>query len=277
MFASLGTDEILRGMGNSFEGLNVCDDCLGTEEILRRMVNSFKGFLSIDCGATIAYDDPDAKLYWETNAKYISTGVSGQVPVSVNSTWENYEALQTFRYFPHLRSKHCYELPTTGNTSYFDRAMFVHGTASELTLPISFNAAVNGTELFSVNYNADSTTEQLTTPLDWEGILFSPGTLTHFCLVSQTGVPFISSLEIREFDSTGIMYSFQGSTARDGAPKAMAPKLVPLLYPDDRFYRLWKTPGEWASALGGVSGSVERLEFSHEQRAPESDARRLAE
>jgi hypothetical protein len=219
-------------------------------------VQSIPGFVSIDCGGS-SYSDTVTSFSWEGDGNYILTGKSGTVPITVNSTLDNYRALTTFRYFPEGRSKYCYDLPTASNVSFLLRAMFLQGNAVELTLPISFNVAINGTTWFSVNYNIGDSSDTLGSPIIQEGIFFSPGNLTHFCLVTGTGVPFISSLELRQLDPDGLMYSFKNSTAKYlsklqrwncGAPVG-SPS---VRFPDDKFDRLWYAPD---TCSVGVVGS----------------------
>ncbi|CAM6104702.1 unnamed protein product [Calypogeia fissa] len=224
------------------------------------------GFVSIDCGATSEYSDAVTSIPWEPDSQYTNTGLSGQVPFSVGSSLDNSNALQTFRYFPDGRNKHCYELQTTrANVSFLLRAMFLHGSAPELTLPIEFDVSVNGTICYNVKYNVYDSYDILTTPVEYEGLFYSPGNLTHVCLLTKTGAPFISSLELRQLDNDGKMYSPNGTFAGEpGQYLANLQRLnfgaaigsTSIRYPDDPYDRLWRSPGSWSSTDFDAEGVV---------------------
>ncbi|CAM6107405.1 unnamed protein product [Calypogeia fissa] len=224
------------------------------------------GFVSIDCGATSAYSDAVTSIPWEPDSQYTNTGLSGEVPFSVGLSLDNSNALQTFRYFPDGRDKHCYELQTTrANVSFLLRAMFLQGSAPELTLPIEFDVSVNGTICYYVKYNVYDADDILTTPVVYEGLFYSPGSLTHVCLLTKTGAPFISSLELRQLDNDGKMYSRNGTFA--GNPGQYLTNLrrlnlgaaigsTSIRYPDDPYDRLWRSPGSWSSTDFDAEGVV---------------------
>ncbi|CAM6119664.1 unnamed protein product [Calypogeia fissa] len=185
--------------------------------------NSPSGFLTINCGGP-SFVDPVTTLTWDSDDKYTFTGINGIIPANATiiRSIDNYEALQTFRYFPHDgHSKHCYDLYTTrNNISFLLRAMFLHANSIELRLPINFDVYVNNTKWINVDYPLGDT-EVDGVKMD-EAIFFSPGTLTHFCLKPNFGSPFISSLELRELD-------------------------FPISkFPEDPYDRLWKSPGYWS-------------------------------
>lgn len=174
------------------------------------------GFVSIDCGGGPSTNSITT-ISWAGDSQYTSTGSNGNVVFPWSSSADNADALATFRYFPGNRRKYCYDLPTAGgNVSFLLRAMFLHGYATELALPIQFDVAVNGSTWFTIDYPTDSSYDTLTTAIEYEGIFYASGTVTHFCLVTRTGLPFISSLELRPLDRDGNMYSLNTTFADNG-------------------------------------------------------------
>jgi hypothetical protein len=169
-------------------------------------ISQCAGFLSIDCGSSRNYTD-DTGLEWEADyGTFVNVGKSFEMP-SQNSSVSYYDspinftqALTTFRYFDEGRSKYCYELPTSPNSSYLIRAMFYLNESSlKVTQPVSgetslFIVSVNATAWFSIAGGDDSTQEYFVIQ---EGIFYSPGSVISICLQPVIGVPFINSLELR--------------------------------------------------------------------------------
>ncbi|CAM6093638.1 unnamed protein product [Calypogeia fissa] len=215
------------------------------------------GFLSIDCGSTQTNYTDSFGLKWVTDSgKYMTTGTSFQQS-SVNWTFLNstagagMQALQSFRYFPDRRSKYCYELQTEPNSSYLIRASF-YMSEEELTkrAPFQFFTYLNGTQWFTLS----SAGIQPTNPdindlfVTQEAIFSTPGQVMYFCLQPVVGVPFISSLELRQLAPT--MYSYSGNQLQylsllfryNLGPQSTTPELV--RFPADAYDRVWQTGPE---------------------------------
>ncbi|CAM6083740.1 unnamed protein product [Calypogeia fissa] len=206
------------------------------------------GFLSIDCGSTRAQYNDSLGLEWVTdNGTYMTTGLSYEQSY-VNYTFLNSSAgagmgaLQSFRYFPDLRSKYCYELETDPNSSYLIRASF-YMNVYELNMraPFQFVAHLNGTQWFTLMSNGTEGNDLFVTQ---EAIFNSPAQVMYFCLQPVVGVPFISSLELRRLASS--MYSYSGSNLQylsllyryNMGNVSSTPQVV--RFPDDSYDRIWE-------------------------------------
>ncbi|KAL2636112.1 hypothetical protein R1flu_007591 [Riccia fluitans] len=99
------------------------------------------GFLSINCGATTNSTDPVTGIQWTTDVPYISTGINQIIDRTVTNDF-NQDQLQTLRYFPTNRSKHCYTLPATPYTTFLIRASFLHG-GFQASVDNSFSASID--------------------------------------------------------------------------------------------------------------------------------------
>ncbi|CAM6129077.1 unnamed protein product [Calypogeia fissa] len=213
------------------------------------------GFLSIDCGSTRAKYNDSLGLEWITDNG--TTGLSYEQSY-VNYTFLNssagagMQALQSFRYFPDLRSKYCYELETTPNSSYLIRASF-YMIVYELSMraPFQFVAHLNGTQWFTLISNSTQGNDLFVTQ---EAIFNSPAQVMYFCLQPVVGVPFISSLELRRLAST--MYSYSGRTLQylsllfryNMGNASSTPQVV--RFPDDSYDRIWEQV-HWQDDLCG--------------------------
>ncbi|CAM6093637.1 unnamed protein product [Calypogeia fissa] len=212
------------------------------------------GFLSIDCGSTQTNYTDSFGLKWVTDSgKYMTTGTSFQQS-SVNWTFLNstagagMQAWQSFRYFPDRRSKYCYELQTEPNSSYLVRAS-LYMSEEELTkrAPFQFFTYLNGTQWFTLSSPGTQPTNPDINDLfvTQEAIFSTPGQVMYFCLQPVVGVPFISSLELRQLAPT--MYSYSGNQLQylsllfryNLGPQSTTPELV--RFPADVYDRVWKT------------------------------------
>ncbi|CAM6096065.1 unnamed protein product [Calypogeia fissa] len=206
------------------------------------------GFLSVDCGSTRAQYNDSLGLEWVTdNRTYMTTGLSYEqsyvnYTFLISSAGAGMEALQSFRYFPDLRSKYCYELETEPNSSYLIRASF-YMNVYELSMraPFQFVAHLNGTQWFTLISNGTEGNDLFVTQ---EAIFNSPAQVMYFCLQPVVGVPFISSLELRRLAST--MYSYSGSNLQylsllyryNMGNASSTPQVV--RFPDDSYDRIWE-------------------------------------
>ncbi|CAM6126826.1 unnamed protein product [Calypogeia fissa] len=212
------------------------------------------GFLSIDCGSTQTNYTDSFGLKWVTDSgTYMTTGTSFQQS-SVNWTFLNstagagMQALQSFRYFPDRRSKYCYNLKTDSSFSYLIRASF-YMNEEELNkrAPFQFFTYLNGTQWFTLTSSGTQQTNPGINDLfvTQEAIFSTPGQVMYFCLQPVVGVPFISSLELRQL--APIMYSYSGNQLQylsllfryNLGPQSTTPEVV--RFPADAYDRVWKT------------------------------------
>lgn len=153
--------------------------------------NFFAGFLSIDCGVTAAYTDPNISISWVPDSPYITTGLNSANATSTIYTFERYK---TVRYFPEPRSKHCYVLPATVNGTYLLRTTFLYGNYDGGAASHNFHLAVDTYDVGEV-LGTDTSARVI-----YEITLVASAANIYVCLVPDVvgfDVPFISSLELR--------------------------------------------------------------------------------
>ncbi|CAM6093586.1 unnamed protein product [Calypogeia fissa] len=207
-----------------------------------------KGFLSIDCGSNRTTYKDNLGLTWITdNGTYMKTGISVEQPY-VNFTLLNSsagagnQAFHSYRYFPERLNKYCYELETVPNASFLIRASFyLNEFELQKRLPFQFVTYINATEWFTVTVGEGSQSDMFVAQ---EAIFYAPSALMYFCMVPVIGVPFISSLELRQLEPT--MYAYSGSRLQflsllfryNMGPYATTPEVV--RFPDDSYDRVWR-------------------------------------
>ncbi|CAM6093578.1 unnamed protein product [Calypogeia fissa] len=207
-----------------------------------------KGFLSIiDCGSNRTHYKDNLGLTWVTdNGTYMKTGISVEQSYAdftlLNaSAGAGNQAFHSYRYFPERLNKYCYELETVPNASFLIRASFyLNEFELQKRLPFQFVTYINATEWFTVTVGEGSQSEMFVAQ---EAIFYAPGALTYFCMVPVIGVPFISSLELRQLEPT--MYAYSGSRLQflsllfryNLEPYTTAPEVV--RFPDDLYDRVW--------------------------------------
>ncbi|XP_054785240.1 probable LRR receptor-like serine/threonine-protein kinase At4g29180 [Prosopis cineraria] len=151
-------------------------------------------FISIDCGASNAYTDPQTKISYQTDTGFVETGTNAMVAPD-KRYYVDYpyfgRQLQTLRSFPDGK-KNCYSLkPKQGkDNNYLIRAFFAYGNYDGKNQTPSF-------DLYSgVNHWTPVYPYLHYQVLE---IIHTPTTDTiDVCLVkSGNGIPFISTLELR--------------------------------------------------------------------------------
>ncbi|XP_054783498.1 probable LRR receptor-like serine/threonine-protein kinase At1g05700 [Prosopis cineraria] len=152
-------------------------------------------FISIDCGASNAYTDPQTKISYKTDTGFVETGTNAMVApdkrYSIDYLYFGRQ-LQTLRSFPEGK-RNCYRLkPKQGkNNNYLIRAFFTYGNYDGKNQTPSFDLHLGVNHWTPVNppYEGYQVAE----------IIHTPTTDTiDVCLVkSGKGIPFISTLELR--------------------------------------------------------------------------------
>ncbi|CAM6127169.1 unnamed protein product [Calypogeia fissa] len=207
-----------------------------------------KGFLSIDCGSNRTTYKDNLGLTWVTdNVTYMKTGISVEQSY-VNFTLLNAsagagnQALQSYRYFPERLNKYCYNLETVPNASFLIRASFyLNEFELQKRLPFQFVTYINATEWFTLTVGEGSQSDMFVAQ---EAIFYAPSALMYFCMVPVIGVPFISSLELRQLEPT--MYAYSGGRLQflsllfryNIGPYTTTPEVV--RFPDDSYDRVWQ-------------------------------------
>lgn len=155
----------------------------------------FAGFISIDCGLNTATYTDSNNITWVPDTGYIFTGQNLDYIAAYTTP------LRSLRYFPEERSKDCYALPAIPNNTYMVRVNFLYsdflGTGGpppvfhleiDTVRVADFPGIIHSNVLYEVYLSATRDTISV-------------------CLARLTGVPFISSLELRALD-TDYMLAF---------------------------------------------------------------------
>ncbi|XP_047310416.1 probable LRR receptor-like serine/threonine-protein kinase At1g05700 [Impatiens glandulifera] len=152
------------------------------------------GFISLDCGRPNGYTDRDTGLRYTSDNDFIDTGVSRMVA-------PEYQSNSTYQQFLYVRSfpkgtRNCYTLKTT----FLIRGRFLYANYdnNNHSLP-SFDLEI-GVDLWDTVqiYNESR-------PVDKEIIYVPKSDFIQVCLINtNSGIPFISALEIRPFSDDNI-------------------------------------------------------------------------
>ncbi|XP_024518736.1 probable LRR receptor-like serine/threonine-protein kinase At1g67720 isoform X1 [Selaginella moellendorffii] len=200
-------------------------------------VSAQPGFLSLDCGANASYTDPATGIRWQPDAFFLSSGASNSVirQVSNSSVRNPYRQLRSF---PGPDRKSCYSLPVNASQRYLIRATFLYGNYD------GRNTAPEFTIYLNVTRWAEVRVEDINREVFVEMLFLSPGSTLEACLVSGgTGVPFISTLELRQL--IGSMYSapYEGRAHLQHIVRINFGALTTddVRYPDDIVDRRWQS------------------------------------
>lgn len=157
------------------------------------------GFVSIDCGGTENYMDelglswiPDNQLLFGDAATLSAPSVSGK-------------QYTTVRYFPADDRKYCYMLNVKTRTRYLVRASFLYGNFDNSNVYPKFDLSLGATPWSTIVISYEDTMEVE------ELIFLATSPTISVCLSNATtGQPFISTLELRQFN--GSLYYTQFET-----------------------------------------------------------------
>jgi hypothetical protein len=126
-----------------------------------------------------ARDHTDAiGIQWTSDASFVAGGQEAQL--LVQSGLQSQQQFTTVRYFPADNSKYCYTMNVRNRTRYLVRATFP-GASPWSTIVI----------------------DDATTPVVEEAIILAAAPTLSVCLSNaSTGQPFISTLELRQFNGS---------------------------------------------------------------------------
>ncbi|KAL4189357.1 hypothetical protein AMTRI_Chr08g206630 [Amborella trichopoda] len=157
------------------------------------------GFFSIDCGGTEKFLD-EIGLEW-TPDKLVCGNAAN---ISVGS--ENTKPYTTLRYFPADSRKYCYTLSVEARKRYLVRASFLYGNFDRNDVYPKFDISLGATHWSTIVISDADTIEVR------ELIFLATSPSISVCLSNaSTGQPFISTLELRQFN--GSMYYTDFETA----------------------------------------------------------------
>lgn len=145
----------------------------------------------MDCGGKENFTD-DLGLQWTPDDK-LTFGEISTISVA-NETRKQYTAL---RHFPADSRKYCYTLDVVSRTRYLLRATFLYGNFDNNNVYPKFDISVGATHWSTIVISDANTIEQI------ELIFLATSPTASVCLSNATtGHPFISTLELRQFNGS---------------------------------------------------------------------------
>lgn len=152
----------------------------------------------MDCGGQEDFTD-ELGLEWTSDGKF-SNGEVAKISV-VNETRKQYA---TVRHFPADSRKYCYKLNVTSRTRYLLRATFLYGNFDNNNVYPKFDISVGATHWSTIVISDANTIESI------ELIILALSSSVSVCLSNATtGQPFISTLELRQFNGSVYLTEFE--------------------------------------------------------------------
>ncbi|XP_047310350.1 probable LRR receptor-like protein kinase At1g51890 [Impatiens glandulifera] len=196
---------------------------------------SLTGFISLDCGRSNGYTDRDTGLRYNSDNNFIDTGVSHIIAPEHQSN-SLYQQFMYVRNFP-KGTRNCYTLkvPAQANgsrTTFLIRGRFMYGNYDNNHSLPSFDLHI-GVDIWDtvLIYNES-------VPIRKEIIYVPNSDFIQVCLINtNSGIPFISALEIRPMNDTIYKkdYSLKYYRRFD-----LASSTINLYrYKDDIYDRIW--------------------------------------
>ena len=149
------------------------------------------GFVSFDCGGKENFTD-EIGLEWTPDIKLIYGETAG-----ISVTNETRKQYQTLRHFPADSRKYCYTLNVISRSRYLLRATFLYGNFDNNNVYPKFDISLGATYWSTIVISDASTIE------DRELIFLALSPTISVCLSNATtGQPFISTLELRQFNGS---------------------------------------------------------------------------
>ncbi|GLT89690.1 hypothetical protein SLE2022_076660 [Rubroshorea leprosula] len=189
------------------------------------------GFVSLNCGGKENFTD-ELGLEWTSDA-FLKHGDTASISVA-NETRKQYK---TVRHFPADSRKYCYNLNVVSRTRYLVRATFLYGNFDNNNVYPTFDISLGATHWSTIVIWYADTMESR------ELIFLATSPTISVCLSNATtGQPFISTLELRQFNGSAYSTPFEedfylGVSARINFG---ADSEDPVRYPDDPFDRIWE-------------------------------------
>ncbi|KAF0889672.1 hypothetical protein E2562_030151 [Oryza meyeriana var. granulata] len=215
------------------------------------------GFISLDCGGDDDYTDAIG-IQWTSDAKFVFGGQKASLLVqNQNDNLQKQQQYTTVRYFPADNRKYCYTMNVRNRTRYLVRATFLYGNFDNSNVYPKFDLSLGATPWTTV------VIDDATTPVVQEAIILAAAPTLSVCLSNaSTGQPFISTLELRQFNgslyyTTDEKQFFLRLSARINFG---AESNASVRYPDDPFDRIWESDlVRRANYLVDVAAGTERI------------------
>ncbi|WCJ34589.1 Leucine-rich repeat protein kinase family protein [Euphorbia peplus] len=209
------------------------------------------GFVSLNCGAKENFTD-ELGLIWTTDENLIY-GDTATISVS-NETRKQYN---TVRYFPADSRKYCYTLDVISRTRYLLRATFLYGNFDTNNAYPKFDVSVGATHWSTIVISDANTMESA------ELIFRASSSSISVCLSNATtGQPFISTLELRQFNGSMYYTDYENQFYLSVSARINfgAESEDPVRYPDDPFDRIWESDSlKKANYLVDVAEGTEKV------------------
>ncbi|GAB4856734.1 hypothetical protein Ancab_014648 [Ancistrocladus abbreviatus] len=212
------------------------------------------GFVSLDCGGEESFTD-ELGLQWVPDNQFIY-GEVANISVS-NETRKQY---MTLRHFPADERKYCYTLNVTSRTRYLVRATFLYGNFDNDNVYPKFDISLGATPWSTIVISDANTVEVR------EMIFLAVDPTISVCLSNaSTGKPFISTLELRQFNGSIYYTDFENQYYLSVSARINfgADDETPVRYPDDPFDRIWESDSvRRANYLVDVAPGTEKVSTS---------------
>lgn len=155
----------------------------------------------MDCGGKDNFTD-DLGLLWTPDSQ-----MTGGETANISVTGETRLQYKTLRYFPadsNTNRKYCYTLNVISRTRYLIRATFLYGNFDNDNVYPKFDISLGPTHWATVVISDASTVEVQ------ELIFLATEPTISVCLSNATtGQPFISTLELRQFNGSMYLTKFE--------------------------------------------------------------------
>ncbi|RZC83787.1 hypothetical protein C5167_046573 [Papaver somniferum] len=193
--------------------------------------STIPGFMSINCGGE--EDSTDIiGLEWKSDNQF---PFGERATISLPN--ELRKQYMSVRYFPADARKYCYTLNVKRKTRYLIRTTFLYGNFDNSNVYPTFDISLGATHWSTIVISDANTIEVR------ELIILANSPTISVCLYNATtGQPFISTIELRQFN--GAIYYTHGQ--ENGFFLAVSARINfgassqhPIRYPDDPFDRLW--------------------------------------
>ncbi|KAE8706052.1 putative LRR receptor-like serine/threonine-protein kinase [Hibiscus syriacus] len=189
-----------------------------------------QGFVSLNCGGEGNFTD-ELGLMWSSD-DILQYGEAASISV-LNKTRKQYT---TLRHFPADSIKYCYKLNVVSRTRYLIRATFLYGNFDSNNVYPKFDISFGATHWSTIVISDANTIEKV------ELIFLATGPTVSVCLSNATtGQPFISTLELRQFNGSIYYTPFEENFYLESSARINfgAESEAPVRYPDDPFDRIW--------------------------------------